>query len=211
MQYLLSKSQFVEHWNRQRFSMDNMLPHFFSIFTNGAVDTVPVTVRKPVISSVRSTIYTGKSKTCCLKFQVICDNLGHIISVSGPYSSLDYDSHIWLKSYDSLNLWIGTDDNNPEHANRYEVYIGDNHYMNSPQCAVPIKRVTGEKLEPIEIEYNNFLGSMRSTIEQVFGYLKSWGVLGTVYRGMLMTTFGYQFLCASFNLCCELYNARSLS
>jgi hypothetical protein len=53
MEYLISKNKFIEHWNRKRFSVDNMLPHFFSIFTNGCVDTVDVTTRKPCDSKTR--------------------------------------------------------------------------------------------------------------------------------------------------------------
>jgi hypothetical protein len=37
MEYLISKTKFIEHWNRQRFSAENMLPHFFSVFTNGVL------------------------------------------------------------------------------------------------------------------------------------------------------------------------------
>jgi len=208
MDYLVSQTRFVDHWYHQRFSPDNMLPHFFSMFTNGSVDTVPVETRKPVNSSVRSSIYTGKSKRCCLKWQVVCDNLGHIIHVRGPFSSLDYDGHIWDKTYHSLGVWDGREASNPEYDSRYEVFIGDNHYMNSSQCAVPIKRESGNQLDPLEQQYNNFLGSVRSTIEQVFGYLKTWSILGGVYRGMLMHDVGYRFLSSAFLLCCELYNAR---
>jgi len=185
-----------------------MLPHFFSVFTNGAVDTVPVETRKPVISSYRSTIYSGKSKRCCLKWQVLCDNIGNIIHVRGPFSSLDYDGHIWRQTYQSLGLWDGRENGNPQHDNRYEVFIGDNHYMNSPQCVTPIKKKAGVPLTELELQYNNFLGSVRSTVEQVFGYLKTWAILGTVYRGMLFYDVGYKFLSTAFLLCCELYNAR---
>lgn len=72
MEYLISKTKFVEYWNRQRFSADNMLPHFFSLFTNGCVDTVDVTTRKPVDSTHRNSKYTGKSKTCCIKCCIKC-------------------------------------------------------------------------------------------------------------------------------------------
>jgi len=185
-----------------------MLPHFFSVFTTGSVDTVPVETRKPVDSSLRSTIYTGKSKRCCLKWQILCDNLGHIIHVRGPFSSLDYDGHIWDKTYPSLGIWDGRDPTNPETESRYEVFIGDNHYMNCRQVAVPIKREAGRELEQLELQYNNFLGSVRSTIEQVFGYLKTWSIIGGVYRGMLLHDVGYRFLSSAFLLCCELYNAR---
>jgi hypothetical protein len=208
MNYLLTKTDFVGHWNKRRFSFDNMLPHFFSVFTNGCVDTVPVVVRKPVNSAHISSIYTGKSKTCCVKFQVVCDNMGHIINVHGPFSSLDYDSHIWEECLPQLNLWVGIDDANPEHSNRFEVYLGDGHYSISQHCAVPIKRTSNRPLEPIETEYNNFFGSIRATVEQAFGYLKTWAILGSVYRGFLLHEFGYTFLCTAFRLCCELYNAR---
>jgi hypothetical protein len=208
MDFLISKTRFVDNWYHQRFAPENMLPHFFSVFTNGSVDTVPVETRKPVNSSFRSSIYTGKSKRCCLKWQVLCDNLGHIIHVRGPFSSLDYDGHIWDRTYKSLGLWDGRDASNPEHDSRYEVFIGDNHYMNASQCAVPIKKDSGSQLDPLELEYNNFLGSVRSTIEQVFGYLKSWAIIGGVYRGMLLHDVGYRFLSSAFLLCCELYNAR---
>lgn len=200
MKYLITKTEYVQHWKYQRFSRQNMLTHFFSIFTNGCIDTVDVITRQPSNSRQRSEIYTGKSKTCCIKWQVICDNLGHIIQVDGPFSSLDYDGHIWEKTYSELDLWIGIDESNPEHANRYEVIIGDNHYMNTTQCAVPVKKNHGQQLDPLEQQYNNFLGSVRSTIEQVFGYLKTWAILGGVYREkcfymIMVTPFSRQRLC----------------
>jgi hypothetical protein len=181
MEYLISKNKFIEHWNRQRFSVDNMLPHFFSIFTNGCVDTVDVTTRKPCDSKTREWIYTGKSKTCCIKWQVLCDNLGHIIHVTGPFSSLEYDGHIWQDSVEELGLWNGTEEDNPEHSKRFEVFIGDNHYMNAPQCATPVNKQNKIRLDPMEVQYHNYCGSMRSTIEQVFGYLKTWAIIGGVY------------------------------
>jgi hypothetical protein len=78
------------------------------------------------------------------------------------------------------------------------VIIGDNHYMNGVQCTSPIKTPSGKTLDPLEQQYNNFLGSVRSTIEKIFGYLKTWAILSTVYRGMLMNDNGYSFLCTAF-------------
>jgi hypothetical protein len=80
--------------------------------------------------------------------------------------------------------------------------------MTGTQFAVPIKRNNRSKLDPIEEQYNNFIGSVRSTIEQVFGYLKTWAIISSVYRGMLLHDNGYSFLSTAFLLCCELYNAR---
>jgi hypothetical protein len=150
MKYLISKTDYVQHWKLQRFSGDNILPHFMSIFTTGCVDSVDITTRKPSNSKLRSSIYTGKSKTCCIKWQVICDNLGHIIQVDGPFSSLDYDGTIWEQTYPNLDLWVGVSNDNPDNANRYEVIIGDNYCMTGTQCAVPIKRNNRSKLDPIE-------------------------------------------------------------
>ncbi len=210
MEYLISKTSYVNHWYKQRFSVDNMITHFFSVFTNGSVDTVDVTTRKPADSSHRNSIYTLKSKTCCIKWQVLCDNRGHIIHVTGPFSSLDYDGHIWNDTVEELGLWNGIDEDNPEHANRYEVFMGDKHYMTSTQYIVPVSKRDKKKnrVDPMETAYNDIVGSTRSTIEQVFGYLKTWAILGTVYRGMLLTDTGYTFLSTAFRLCCELYNAR---
>lgn len=75
-------------------------------------------------------------------------------------------------------------------------------------CAIPKYKDSKRKLDPIETEYNNFLGSTRSTIEQVFGYLKTWAILGTIYRVMLLKDTGYHFLSTAIRFCCELYNAR---
>lgn len=152
-------------------------------------------MRKPTVSRQRNAIYTGKSKTCCIKWQVI---YGHIIQVDGPFSSLDFDGTIWNETHPHLDLWVGVDDDNPEHSRRYEVIIGDNHYMNGVQCTSPIKTPSGKTLDPLEQQYNNFLGSVRSTIEKIFGYLKTWAILSTVYRGMLMNDNGYSFLCTAF-------------
>jgi hypothetical protein len=133
--------------------------------------------------------------------------MGHIIHVTGPFSSLDYDGHIWNDSYESIGLWNGVDENNPEHSKRFEVFLGDNHYMNSPHCAVPIKKDNG-KLDATETQYNNYFGSTRSTVEQAFAYLKTWTIISGVYRGLLMRETGYNFLSTAVNFCCELYNAR---
>lgn len=139
---------------------------------------------------------------------MICDNLGHIIQVHGPFSSLDYDGDVWDATYADLGLWNGIDDTNPEHSHRYEVVIGDCHYMNGAQCAGPIQKSIYGKMNPLQTQYNNFVGSVRSTIDQVFGYLKTWAILNSVYRGMLLHGTGYDFLCTAFMFCCELYNAR---
>jgi hypothetical protein len=133
--------------------------------------------------------------------------MGHIIHVTGPFSSLDYDGHIWNDSYESIGLWNGVDENNPEHSKRFEVFLGDNHYMNSPHCAVPIKKDNG-KLDATETQYNNYFGSTRSTVEQAFAYLKIWTIISGVYRGLLMRETGYNFLSTAVNFCCELYNTR---
>lgn len=45
MKYLITKTEYVQHWKYQRFSRQNMLTHFFSIFTNGCIDTVDVVRR----------------------------------------------------------------------------------------------------------------------------------------------------------------------
>jgi hypothetical protein len=136
--------------------------------------------------------------------------MGHIINVDGPHFSLDYDGHIWKASLEGLGLWNGIDESNEEHSKRFEVYIGDGHYSTAPHCASPIPKPKpkNQTLHPLETEYNNFLGSTRSTIEQVFGYLKTWAIISGVYRGMLQKDTGFKFLNTAVHFCCELYNAR---
>jgi hypothetical protein len=140
--------------------------------------------------------------------KVLCDNQGHIIHIIGPFSLLKFDGHIWQESLDDVNLWNGMDDENPEHSNRFEVFIGDNHYMTALQFATPVNKPHREKLDPLELQYNNYCGSVRSTIEQVFGYLKTGAIIGGVYRGMLGRETGYNFLSTAIQFCSELYNAR---
>jgi hypothetical protein len=208
IKYLLSKSNLMSHYNNRRFSLDNLLPHFFSVFATGCVDSLPIRVRQPSASVYRYPLYSGKYKTCVVKFQVICDHLGHVLSFHGPYSGLDYDSTIWEKSYHQLNLWVDNDSTNPEHLHRFETVIGDCHYMNGSQCTVPFVKPGTGSLSETETLYDNYVSYVRATIERVIGYVKYWSILGTIYRGMLHESFGYNMLCDFFRLIIELYNRR---
>jgi len=208
--FLNSRTNTISYWHRRRFCFENMLPHLFSVFTTTCVDTIPIQVRKPEDSAHRSHLYSGKTKSCILKFQVGCMHLGFITSFSGPYSGLEYDGHIYDRVFDakSLGLWVGIDQDNPEHSRRWEMCVGDNHYMASLQVACPIRKTARVPFTELETAYNNYFGNVRSTIEQVFGYLKEWAILGTVYRGKLYREVGFSMLVNMFHLVCELYNTR---
>jgi len=130
------------------------------------IDTTHIRIRRPKIGANKD--YSGY-KHCYAKKVEVCIRAksSEILQVSSPYSGSIHDKRI------RENEAIGLCDN---------IMLGDMAYIGIDKIITPIKTSKYRKLTEEEKKYNRNLSSVRANIERVFGWAKSFGVIGNVFR-----------------------------
>ncbi|CAF2965385.1 unnamed protein product [Rotaria sp. Silwood2] len=136
------------------------------------VDSTCIAIPEPHESAQRRSYYHRKSpKNYAFKVQVACDFHHRIVHVSDCYHGSVHDITI-LRESGLL-----------EHVNDSVQIIGDKGYIGEEYVVTPRKKHHGRELTNEDKDFNHEINSARAAIENINQRLKTYGILGGVYRG----------------------------
>ncbi len=138
------------------------------------VDSTFIAIPEPYDSEERKAYYYGKSSTnYALKVQIACDFHHRIVHVSECYHGSVHD------------ITILRDSGLLEHVNDSVQIIGDKGYIGEENVVTPRKKPHGRELTDEDKDFNRDINSARAAIENINQRLKTYAILGGVYRGAI--------------------------
>lgn len=157
------------HWE-DRLSHWNHCPAF-PLNVTGVLDTFPIEIYEPRSFSVAKLFYNVKYEACVVKVQLLSDNLGRFIHISGPHLGVTPDSVIWENTLPSLSL-------HPE-----EVFLADGAYVGNIQLLTPTRQPNRAHLEDEDYVFNVFQSFYRARAEHSNCRFTRHGIFQTPFRG----------------------------
>ncbi|CAF4259455.1 unnamed protein product [Rotaria sp. Silwood2] len=138
------------------------------------VDSTFIAVPEPSNSEERKAYYHAKSSTnYALKVQIACDFHHRIVYVSECYHGSVHDITI-LSESDLL-----------EHVNDSVQIIADKGYIGEENVVTPRKKLHGRELTDENKRFNREINSARAAIENINQRLKTYAIVGGIYRGAI--------------------------
>ncbi|CAF4522245.1 unnamed protein product [Rotaria sp. Silwood2] len=138
------------------------------------VDSTFIAIPEPYDSEQRKASYHAKSSTnYALKVQVACDFHHRIVHVSECYHGSVHDITI-LRESGLL-----------EHVNDSVQIIADKAYVGEEYVANPRNKPHGRELRNEDKNFNRDINSARAAIENINQRLKTYAILGGIYRGAI--------------------------
>jgi hypothetical protein len=138
------------------------------------VDSTFIAIPQPDDSDQCKVYYHAKSPTnYAVKIQIACDFHHRIVHVSKCYNGSVHDITI-LRESGLL-----------EHVNDSVQIIADKAYVGEDYVVTPRKKPHGRELTNEDKAYNRDINSARAAIENINQRLKTYSVLGSVYRGAI--------------------------
>ncbi|CAF1333978.1 unnamed protein product [Rotaria sordida] len=138
------------------------------------VDSTFIAIPKSYDSQLRKAYYHAKSSTnYALKVQIACDFHHRIVHVSECYRGSVHDITV-LRESGLL-----------EHVNDDVQIIGDKGYIDEEYVVTPRKKSRGRELTDEDKDFNYDINSARAAIENINQRLKTYAILGGVYRGAI--------------------------
>ncbi|CAF4936614.1 unnamed protein product, partial [Rotaria sp. Silwood1] len=136
------------------------------------VDTTSIAVPQPIDSKQRKAYFNSKSATnYAFKVQIACDFNYRIVHVSECYLGSVHDITI-LRESGLL-----------EHVNDSVQIIGDKAYIGEEYVITSKKKPHRSELTTEEKDFNYNINSARAAIENINQRIKTYAVVGSVYRG----------------------------
>jgi hypothetical protein len=136
------------------------------------VDSTFIAIHEPHDSEQRKEYYHAKSPTnYAIKMQVACDFRHRIVHVSECYHGSIHDITV-LRESGLL-----------EHIEESVQIIGDKAYIGEEYVVILRKKPRGRKLTQEDKDFNRDINSARAAIENINQRLKTYAILGGVYRG----------------------------
>ncbi|CAF4011899.1 unnamed protein product [Rotaria sordida] len=136
------------------------------------VDSTFIAIPEPHDSNQRKAYYHAKSSTnYAIKVQIACDFNHHIVHVSECYHGSVHDITV-LRQSGLL-----------EYAEESVQIIADKGYIGEQYVITPKKKQRGRELTDDEKNFNRDINSARAAIENINQRLKTYAILGSVYRG----------------------------
>ncbi|CAF4771640.1 unnamed protein product, partial [Rotaria sp. Silwood2] len=136
------------------------------------VDSTFIAIPEPYDTEKRKAYYHAKSPTnYALKVQIACDFHHQIVHVSECYQGSVHDITI-LRESGLL-----------EHVNDSVQIIADKGYIGEENVVTPKKKPHGRELTDEDKNFNRDINSARAAIENINQRLKTYAILGDVYRG----------------------------
>ena len=168
-------------------------PHGPQQYHKLIVDSTCIAIPEPYDTEQRRAYYHMKSSTNYgLKVQVACDFNHRIVHVSECYRGSVHDITV-LRESGLL-----------EHVNDDVQIIGDKGYIGEEYVVTPRKKSRGRELTDDDKDFNYDVNSARAVIENINQRLKTYAILGGVYRGAIddfhKATKIVQVVCALCNL-----------
>ncbi|CAF4703068.1 unnamed protein product, partial [Rotaria sp. Silwood2] len=138
------------------------------------VDSTFIAIPEPYDSEERKAYYHAKSPTnYALKVQIACDFCHRIVHVSKCCHGSVHD------------ITILRDSGLLEHVNDSVQIIADKGYIGEENVVTPRKKPHGRELTDKDKDFNRDINSARAAIENISQRLKSYAILGDVYRGAI--------------------------
>ncbi len=136
------------------------------------VDSTCIGIPEPYDSEQRKKYYNAKSLTnYAIKVQITCDFRHRIVHVSECYHGSTHDITV-LRESGLL-----------EHVEESVQIIGDKGYIGEEYVVTPMKKPHGRELTQEDKDFNRDINSARAAIENINQRLKSYAILGGIYRG----------------------------
>ena len=136
------------------------------------VHSTCIAIPQPSHSTQRKAYYHAKSPTnYAFKVQIACDFQHRIVHVSECYKGSVHDITV-LRESGLL-----------EHVNDSVQIIADKGYIGEEYVVTPRKKPRGRELEEEDKDFNRNINSARAAIENINQRLKTYAILGNVYRG----------------------------
>ncbi len=136
------------------------------------VDSTGIAIPEPYDSEQRKKYYHAKSPTnYAIKVQIACDFRHRIVHVSECYHGSVHDITV-LRESGLL-----------EHVDDSVHIIGDKGYIGEEYVDTPRKKPHGRELTQEDKDFNRNMNSVRAAIENINQRLKTYAILGSVYRG----------------------------
>ncbi|CAF2715941.1 unnamed protein product [Rotaria sp. Silwood2] len=136
------------------------------------VDSTFIAIPEPHDSEQRKKYYHAKSPTnYAIKVQIACDFRHRIVHVSECYHGSKHDITV-LRESGLL-----------EHVEESVQIIGDKGYIGKEYVVTLRKKPHARELTPEDEDFNRDINSARATIENINQRLKTYTILGGVYRG----------------------------
>jgi hypothetical protein len=136
------------------------------------VNSTCIAVPEPHDSEQRKKYYNAKSPTnYAIKVQIACDFRHRIVHVSECYHGSIHDITV-LRESGLL-----------EHVEESVQIIGDKGYIGEEYVVTPRKKPHGRELTQEDKDFNRDINSARAAIENINQRLKSYAILGNIYRG----------------------------
>jgi hypothetical protein len=147
-------------------------PHGPEEYHKLIVDSTFIAIPQPNDSTERKAYYHVKSPTnYALKVQIACDFSHRIVHVSECYKGSVHDITI-LRESGLL-----------EHLNDSVQIIADKGYIGEEYVVTSRKKPHGRELAEEDKDFNRTINSARAAIEDINQRLKTYAILGGVYRG----------------------------
>ncbi|CAF1634522.1 unnamed protein product, partial [Didymodactylos carnosus] len=138
------------------------------------VDILHSSIPEPYDSTQRKAYYHAKSsRNYALKVQVACDFHYRIVHVSECYKGSVHD------------ITVLRDSGLLEHVNDSVQIIADKGYIGEEYVVTPRKKPRGRELSDEDKSFNRDINSARAAIENINQRLKTYAILGSVYRGAI--------------------------
>ena len=138
------------------------------------VDSTFIAIPEPYDSDQRKAYYHLKSPTnYAIKVQIACDFNYQIVHVSECYRGSVHDITI-LRESGLL-----------EHVNDSVRIIADKGYVGEDYVVTPRKKPRGRELTDDDKSFNRDINSARAAIENINHRLKTYAILGSIYRGAI--------------------------
>ena len=138
------------------------------------VDSTCIAIPEPYDTDQRKAYYHIKSPTNYgIKVQIACDFYHRIVHVSECYRGSVHD------------ITVLRDSGLLEHVNDSVQVIADKGYIGEDYVITPRKKPHGRELTDEDKAYNRDSNSARAAIENINQRLKTYAILGGVYRGAI--------------------------
>jgi len=138
------------------------------------VDSTFIAIPEPYDSEQRKKYYYAKSPTnYAIKVQIACDFRHQIVHVSECYQGSVHD------------ITILRDSGLLEYVEESVQIIGDKAYIGEEYVVTPRKKPHGRELTDEDKNFNREVNSSRAAIENINQRLKTYAILGSVYRGAI--------------------------
>jgi hypothetical protein len=138
------------------------------------VDSTIIAIPQPDDLDLRKAYYHTKSPTnYAFKIQIACDFSHKIVHVSDCYQGSVHDITV-LRESGLL-----------EHVEDSVQIIADKGYIGEEYVITPRKKPHGRELTDEDKDFNREINSARAAIENINQRLKTYAILGSIYRGAI--------------------------